>query len=99
MFLVQILLPVSSPLRDSGAVATTREELVERFGGVTAYSRAPAEGVWIAPDGDRAHDAVLMVEVLVETFDRVWWRNYQRTLAVRFRQEEIHLRALHAEVP
>jgi hypothetical protein len=53
MYLVQILLPRSSrrePLPDA-AFATTRAELVEAFGGVTAYVQSPAQGVWVAPSG------------------------------------------------
>ncbi len=98
MYLIQVLLPVNQRY-DRNAFAVTREELVEEFGGVTAYSRAPAEGVWIAPDGAMERDSVLMVEVLTDEFDRQWWRQYQATLAARFQQEEIHVRALLAETP
>jgi len=42
---------------------------------------------------------MVMVEVLTETFDRAWWRHYARTLAERFAQEEIHIRALTVETP
>jgi hypothetical protein len=40
-----------------------------------------------------------MVEVLVDRFDRAWWRAYADRLAARFEQEEIHIRALLAETP
>ena len=39
-----------------------------------------------------------MVEVVTDTFDRAWWRAYSATLAERFRQERIHLRALPVEM-
>lgn len=38
-----------------------------------------------------------MVEVVTETFDRAWWRAYAATLARRFGQESIHIRALPGE--
>ena len=98
MFLIQILLPVTGK-SDQALFAKTREELADRFGGVTAYSRSPAQGVWINPDGDKERDSVLMVEVFTEAFDRAWWASYQRTLADRFDQQEIHIRALLADVP
>jgi hypothetical protein len=101
MFLVQILLPRS---RDDAAATRdafgqTREELVQQFDGVTAYVRAPAEGAWVAPDGEVQHDDVVMVEVLTDSFDRRWWRTYADTLARRFGQDTIHIRALPAVTP
>ena len=42
---------------------------------------------------------MLMVEVFTKTFDRSWWQTYQTELGMRFSQEEIHIRALPAEVP
>jgi len=72
---------------------------VRSFGGVTAYSRSPAEGIWTSPDGNRERDAVLMVEVFTEQFDRAWWRAYQHSLAERFGQEEIHIRAIETHTP
>jgi hypothetical protein len=102
MVLIQILLPVGappdSPPRSRTAFDETRRELVERFGGITAYTRAPAEGVWTAPDGGHALDTMLMVEVVARTFDRMWWRAYASTLARRFEQESIHVRALPVEL-
>lgn len=102
MYLVQILLP--RPAGNRGTVEDTRfnrtrEELVAAFDGVTAYVRSPAQGAWTAPDGRLEHDDVVMVEVLVDSFDRAWWRAYAERLAGRFEQEEIHVRALLAETP
>lgn len=99
MYLIQILLPTEgrSGALDSGVFRQTREELAEAFHGVTAYTRSPARGVWIAPDGDKERDDVVMVEVLAPEFDRDWWRACSERLAKRFDQEEIHIRALPAE--
>jgi hypothetical protein len=102
VYLIQILLPRTGrggePPIDS-AFAETRAELVAAFDGVTAYLRSPAQGLWTAPDGRVERDDMMMVEVLAESFDREWWRAYAATLAGRFRQEEIHIRALPAETP
>ena len=101
-FLVQILLPrrrgVTGDVSDSD-FGQTRTELVERFDGVTAYLRSPAQGAWTAPDGRVERDDVVMIEVVTETFDRAWWRAYAVRLAERFQQEAIHIRALSAETP
>ena len=101
MVLIQLLLPVNSSQRDDGgreAFALTRRELTDRFGGMTAYLRAPAMGVWTSPDGDSEQDDVVMVEIITDRFDRAWWREYARTLERRFDQEVIHVRALAAEL-
>jgi hypothetical protein len=54
MHLIEILLPLTrrdgSP-QPAERFAQVRAELVERFGGVTAFTRAPAEGLW--DDGGR----------------------------------------------
>ena len=98
--LVQILLP----LRDNegcpfgGDVhGKTRHELLERFGGVTAYQRAPAQGLWKSEDGEVARDEVVIFEVMVDEVERDWWRRYRETLQARFRQDVIVIRAIPHE--
>ena len=103
MVLIQLLLPTSFPegsaSRDASAeISETRRELTEKFGGLTAYVRSPAKGTWTAPDGDKAHDDVVMVEVVTGEFDRGWWRTYADRLAARFRQEAVHVRAMSIEL-
>jgi hypothetical protein len=101
-FLVQVLVPRRSggneESRDAD-FAQTRAELVERYDGVTAYLRSPAQGAWTGPDGRVERDEVVMIEVVTDSFDRAWWRAYATKLAGRFQQEAIHIRALPAEIP
>jgi len=99
MVLVQLLLPATAGNAAATSLAETRRELMEKFKGVTAYVRSPARGLWTAPDGHTEADDVVMVEVVTETFDRAWWRGYAATLARRFAQDEIHVRALAIELP
>lgn len=96
MHLIQLLLPVKPDAEQH--LTRTRAELVERYEGVTAYVRSPARGAWIAPGGEEQHDDVIMVEVVVNTFDQRWWRQYHDTLAERFGEEQIHIRILPVEV-
>lgn len=100
MVLIQLLLPVSGTAGVEGLapLATTRRELAHRFNGLTAYLRSPAKGLWTAPDGRKEQDDVVMVEVVTDTFDKVWWRAYAATLAERFGQETIHLRAVPVDM-
>lgn len=99
MFLIQLLLP--SPREGIAAdrrLDETRRELVARFGGATAYLRAAASGDWTSADGSRQRDTLVMVEVVAERFERDWWRPYARTLAARFDQEVVHIRATVVEM-
>jgi hypothetical protein len=100
MMLIQLLLPTRGGAESDvlAALAETRRELAERFSGLTAYSRSPAKGWWTAPDGHTEQDDVVMVEVVTDTFDRSWWRRYAATLAARFDQESIHVRAVPIEM-
>lgn len=94
--LIEILLPLSDkegerfPAALFGAV---REELVEHFGGLTAFTRSPAEGLWEAEDGARTRDEIVIFEVMADWIDRSWWRSYRAGLEERFAQEEILIRA------
>ena len=100
MVLIQVLLPASAgrPGAPGEELAATTRELAEMFGGITAYLRSPAKGLWTSPDGKTEHDDVVMVEVVAEQFDRTWWRAYRTTLAARFDQESIHVRAFAVEM-
>lgn len=102
MQLIQLLLP----LKDNDGVtlpfatlARVRSELTGRFGGLTAYSRSPAEGLWV--DGSPAapqHDDLIVYEVVVEHLDRAWWRGYITQLEAELKQDRVHVRALKMEL-
>jgi hypothetical protein len=95
--LVQILLPLfddegrAQPRRHFAAV---REELMRRFGGLTAYTRAPAEGVWAeSADASPRRDDIVVYEVMTPDLDPAWWAEFRRGLEARFRQERVVVRA------
>lgn len=95
MHLVQILLPLSdnkgNPYPDE-VLRGIQRELAERFGGVTAYNRSPAEGVWHS-GGEKQKDDIVIVEVMADELDRAWWKDFRHRLESRLRQEEIVIRA------
>lgn len=100
MHLVQILLP----LYDNDGRALARDlydrvfrMLTERFGGVTAFTRSPAEGAWKEPGGGANRDRVVIFEVMVERLDHDWWGAYRRQLEADFKQEKILIRAMGVE--
>lgn len=95
MHLVQILLPVHDNEGDTLPQVKYRRvaaELSEKFGGVTAFTRAPAEGQW-KDEGRTEHDEIVVFEVMTEDLDRRWWKSYRRTLEKRFKQEIVIIRA------
>ncbi|HEX7238703.1 MAG TPA: hypothetical protein VF263_00445 [Longimicrobiaceae bacterium] len=101
MHLVHVLLPLNDNQgRPFGREPfdLVRRELAERFGGVTAHFRAPAQGVWRDPGGDVARDEVVTLEVMVaDTLDRAWWADFRRRLEALFRQDEVVVRAVPME--
>lgn len=102
MHLVQILLPLldrekrphhSEHVREIAALLT------EKFGGLTAHTRAPAQGLWLESDAGSSpvKDDVIILEVMVAELDRTWWKPFRRELELRFQQEEIVIRAVPIE--
>jgi hypothetical protein len=100
MFLVQLLLPLHDNTRrlfPRESFDQVRSEITERFGGVTAYVRAPAEGAWQDAHGKVLSDEVVVIEVMCDTLDRKFWSEYRQSLTQRFEQEEVVVRAMPFE--
>lgn len=94
MKLVQILLPV----RDNhgrkfkrAVYSRIHEELVTRFGGMTAHARSPAHGLW-SSKGSTKRDDMIIVEVMTKHFDLKWWKKYRGALERAFSQDEVVVR-------
>jgi hypothetical protein len=100
MHVIEIFLPLK---RNDGSdqprrlFAQVRELLLERFGGLTAFSRAPAEGLWEDADGDVDRDQIVIFEVVADELDRGWWTDFRGRLVQDFQQDEILIRASPAE--
>ena len=97
MYLVQILLPLydnAGQAFDVREYVELRSELADRFGGVTAYTRAPARGVWKGDSGATTRDDIVIFEVMTEVLDREWWTTFRKQLEGRFRQDSVIVRAL-----
>jgi hypothetical protein len=94
MHLVEILLP----LRDGDGAPFPAEyyddlaqHLTDKFGGVTSFLRAPAEGRWHGRGATQRED-IAVIEVMTRSFDREWWTALKHELQDRFRQEELIIR-------
>ena len=99
MFVVEVFLPVADNAgypfpRD--AFDRVRRELTERFGGVTAFVRAPASGLWRDESGVVRRDEIVIFEVMTDALDEAWWRGYRNALEARFDQQELVVRAVEA---
>ena len=95
--LIQVLLPVTdNEGRPFGSQIweELKAALIEQFGGVTGYTRAPAEGVWAPAKGEREHDNIFIVEVIADDLNREWWKGLRRQLEATLHQEQIIVRAL-----
>lgn len=94
-YLIQILLPLYDNAGNrfpEEAYTEVRSDLTDRFGGLTAYSRSPAEGLW-ARGVQTKIDDIVVFEVMVQALDRDWWRDYKQQLERLFRQDKLVLRA------
>jgi hypothetical protein len=71
-------------------------ELTERFGGVTAFARSPAEGRW-RNDSGTEHDDIVSVEAMAERLDRRWLSELRSRLMREFAQDDIVIRSYAIE--
>ncbi len=101
MHLIQLLLPLYD--NDGKALpkplfAKVRDELMQQFGGLTAHTRAPVNGLWCEEDSHAVRDELIIYEVMASELHRAWWTNYRASLETRFRQEQVLIRAHAVEL-
>jgi hypothetical protein len=92
MHLIQLLIPLHDNHKQAFPTPyfnKVRQDLTNHFGGVTAFVRSPALGLWKENSDDMNSDEVVMFEVLTEQLDKEWWADYRKQLQERFRQEEV----------
>lgn len=95
MHLIEILLPLNdNEGRSFGPdkFSAVRNTLTERFGGLTAFTRSPAQGT-TRDGGKTVRDEIVVFEVMAQTLDPAWWRSYRQQLEGAFAQDEIIIRA------
>ena len=100
MFLIQILLPLYDNNKqrfDKIFYNDIRNQLKEKFGGVTLYRNTPAEGLWKDERGKTNYDELITAEVMTEDLDKKWWQQYKHQLEQIFKQEEILIKVTKFE--
>jgi 1,4-alpha-glucan branching enzyme len=97
MNLIQLLLPLCDndghPFPQS-VYLQVRDELTEKFGGITTYVRSPAEGLWKERHSSMIKDEIVIYEVMVTELNRGWWKEFRESSERLFRQESIVVRAI-----
>jgi hypothetical protein len=95
MHLIEVLLPLADNQGRKFSDETLRSiqgELSDKFGGLTAHSRAPAKGVWVQ-GRQKQQDDIVLVEVMANDLDAHWWQGFRRRVETLLRQDEIVIRA------
>ena len=96
MQLVELVLPTNrgdgEPIPPARLEAIVGE-LADRFGGATAFLRAPATGLWKPEPGKVTEDRIVIIQIMVEDIDEPWWRACRERLEREFQQEEVLIRA------
>ncbi|MCO6403387.1 hypothetical protein GTW10_07760, partial [Aurantimonas endophytica] len=94
MQIVEVFLPL-----DTGRGRPIEPEIIEeiidglavRFGGATAFTRAPADGLW-KQDAAIQKDRIIVIEIMVDEIEDAWWKDYRAQLEAVFEQEEVLIR-------
>jgi hypothetical protein len=71
--------------------------LLEKFDGLTRYTRNPAEGLWRRGKA-LSRDAIIIYEVMVNRFNKRWWQRYRKDLEREFRQKSIVIRCFNIKL-
>src|ERR1700709_1762954 len=95
MYLIEIFLPLADNSGSRFAPACfdkVRKTLTEKFGGLTAFTRAPAEGTETR-GGHQRSDELIVFEVMTEPLDEAWWTGHRKVLHAHLTQGPTLLRA------
>lgn len=68
------------------------KQIIKDFGGVTAYTRAPAIGIWEDREHQEVKDDIVIFEIMVSEIDYSYWRQFKKKLVVQFGQKELIIR-------
>jgi hypothetical protein len=98
--LVEVFVPLNrgdgSPVHQN-EIEVLVGRLADRFGGATAFSRAPADGLW-KDETAMSHDSIIILEVMVDHLDRGWWTAFRKELERNLQQEKLVVRSTLCEL-
>jgi hypothetical protein len=97
MYLIQIMLPLYDNRRrrlPRHLFDATCQVLAKAHGGVTAYTRSPAVGIWKSRGARLRRDDIIVFEVMTTSMSRKLWARRRKSWERAFRQDKILIRAL-----
>ena len=100
MTLVEIFIPRNFSIGqrvEIDRLKVLQQELARKFGGVTAFIRSSASGLWTNEHGHVEQDDIAVFEVMVSELDHDWWKSFRQKLEVEFDQDEILIRGTQIE--
>jgi hypothetical protein len=100
MYLIQILLPLyekSGRKVSRALLRSTAKQLADEFGGLTTYTRAPAEGLWRRRGVKLDRNDVVVYEVMAQKVDLGFWSARRGKLEKELVQDAIVVRAIRAK--
>ena len=100
MYLIQILLPLydnQGRRLPKKLFADTSRSLAKSHGGVTAYTRSPAVGLWKSRGSQLKKDEIVVYEVVTPVLKPKLWKNRRQKWEVAFRQDSLLIRATRCQ--
>jgi len=100
MYLIQILLPLydnQGRRLPKKLFDDTSRSLAKSHGGVTAYTRSPAVGLWKSRGSQLKKDEIVVYEVVTPDLKPELWENRRQKWEVAFRQDSLLIRATRCQ--
>ncbi len=100
MYLIQILFPLydnQGRRLPKKLFDHTSRSLAKSHGGVTAYTRSPAIGLWNYRGSQLKKDEIVVYEVVATDLKLKLWKNRRKKWEVAFRQGSILIRATRCQ--
>ncbi|MBC7388753.1 MAG: hypothetical protein H7329_06060 [Opitutaceae bacterium] len=101
MKLIQIFLPLYNSkgvIFKEALFEKIKAKITEDFGGLTAYQRSPAIGLWKEDDKKTVKDDIIIYEVMAEKFEKIYWKKYKTELENVFSQDVIIIRVMNIQL-
>ena len=96
MYQIELYLPLYN--NDKKAFPTShyesvKQNLSDKFGGITMYSRTPVIGLWKESQESIVKDDLVIYEIISEKLDESFWQEYKFMLQSLFQQEAIIIKS------
>jgi hypothetical protein len=100
MYLIEILLPLydnEGRRLPQKLFDHTSRSLAKSHGGVTAYTRSPAVGLWKPRASQLRKDEIIVYEVVTPDLKPKLWKNRRKKWEMEFRQDSILIRVTRCQ--